>query len=369
MTVDRREVIRPRWSVSRPPDVHPHDSVLFADLAGVAFHDADLHDVTFFGCRLNGADFVGANLSGVRFIGCFAADHGDPVVFGSEQPALVLVHTHLGHGDRPDAPAARWPVHVADAAWRCIAGDNLERYRAVQAIGESGYAPAAPFLASLLDDEEWDVRSAILQALQALRGNGFPDGDEPILRAASEALGDENSLVSMQAVELVQQAGAPSGPLAYVVGKTRSAHIDEVLVGLRAVVALSRAGDLGGVVAATVNCPELLGLLQSPVAAIRAEYLHALGAANLNIEQAWAQGLRDPDPGVRARAVSALRLLDEPPPADLVEPLIHDPAEAVRIEALFTLGQLGDFDRAVVSAALTDPSEEVRRYAAMLLQE
>lgn len=367
MTRSGREIVRPPWSASHPPDIGQRDTVRFADLAGVSFRNIDLRHVTFFGCRLNGASFIGGDLVGGWFVGCFASEHGQTVLFGPDPPLVDLRHTHLGNIDYRGSVASQWPAQVAEMAWRAVVGDNVERYRAILELGEAGYAPAGPFLVSLLDDEEWDVRSAVTQALKQLRGDGFPDDDDAIIRAAFEALGDENSLVSMRAVEFMESVDPPLDVLAHVIRLTQSNVSEKILVGLRAVVALCRAEDPQGAVASTFAGASLLKLLQSPAPPVRAEYLHALGAANLNIEQAWVAGLRDEDAGVRARTVSALRLIDEPPPAQLVEPLLQDPVEGVRIEALFTLGHLGDFDRGVVGAALNDPSEQVRRYAEMLL--
>lgn len=367
MTQSGREIVRPLWGASHVPDLRQYDIVRFADLTGVSFRNIDLRYVTFFGCRLNGASFVGGDFASSRFVGCFASERGQAVLFGPNPSLIDLHNTHLGNTDYRGSVPSRWPARVAELAWWAAAGDNVERHQAVLDLGETAYSLVAPFLASLLDDEEWDVRLAVMQALKQLRGDGFPDDDDAILRAAFEALGDENSLVSMNAVEFMESVAAPLGVLTYVIGLTQSSAIEKIVVGLRAVVALCRAGDPRGAVANTFTGGSLLKLLQSPAPVVRAEYLHALGAANLNIEQAWVAGLRDEDAGVRARGVSALRLLDDSPPAQIVEPLLQDPVEGVRIEALFTLGHLGDFDRGVVGAALNDPSEQVRQYAQMLL--
>lgn len=303
-----------------------------------------------------------------RFIGCYAGEYGDPVWFGRDQPAVELTHSHIGRTDAADEVNSQWPPAVAAAAWQAVIGDNTERYDAAVELGASAYPQAGPFLARLLRDPEWDVRAVVVRALAALRNGGFPDGDEAIVRAVVETLGDENSLVSMHATNFVRAVNPSRELLTQAIQLVYADDPDLVVTGLRVVVALSRADDPYGAVAATFDGGSLLHLLQSPVADVRAEYLHALGAADQNVAEAWEIGLRDELPDVRARALSAMRLLDDPPPARIVEPLVTDPAEGVRIEALFTLGQLGDYDPAVISVALKDPSEQVRQYTAMLLQ-
>ena len=342
--------------------------VQYADLASISFAGTDLRDVTFLGCRLNGASFIGANLVGTRFIGCYAAEYGDPVQFGGDRSGVELIHSHIGRGDSVDGAAPGWPTGVAAAAWQTINGDNVVRYRAVVELGASAYSPVGPFLVGLLHDPEWDVRAAAVQALTVLRDGGFPDGDAEVVRAVVEALGDENSIVSMHATDFVQAVKPSRDLLTQVISDVNSETAEQVVTGLRVVIALSRMNDPQRAVATAFDGRSLLRLLRSPVTEVRAEYLHALGTTNQNVSQAWQIGLRDERPEVRAHALSAIRLLDAPPPARIVEPLLKDPAEGVRIEALFTLGQLGGYDRALVSAALTDPSEQVQRYAAMLLE-
>lgn len=360
-----REPRRPRWSAEHPADLRPQDVIRYADLAGVSFAGARLADVTFFGCCLNGASFVGADLAGARFVGCYAGAEGDPVRFGGTWPPVELTGSHVAACDA--GPGPLWPPAVAAAAGQALTGDNVRRYRAVGQLGASGYPPVAPFLAGLLADQEWDVRAAVVRALAALRGSGFPDGDEAIVRSLVEMLGDENSIVASQATDFVAAAQPSLDVLAGVVRQVYSDDLGQVVTGLRTVVALCRAADPRAAVSATFDGGSLLHLLTAPEPVVRAEYLHALGAANQNVGPAWEAGLADPDPGVRARGLAAIRLLDDLPPARIVEPLVADPVEAVRIEALFALGHIGAFDRSVVRAAQADPSEQVRRYAVMLL--
>jgi hypothetical protein len=358
-----RQLWRPRWDGAGPPGVSPGDQVCFADLDGVSFQGVDLTGVEFFGCLLAGASFAGATLAGTAFVGCFADEHGDPVVIDAGPDLIAVVHSHFA------AVGLEWPVPVVAAATPAVDGDNLQRYQAAGELGSLGYPPAGPFLARLLDDPEWDVRSASVQALIALRGDGFPDGDETIVRAVVEALGDENAIVSMYASEFVEAATPPRELYAQAIAELDSPDVHRVVTALRVVVALAGAGDPDGVLAATFDGRARLDLLRSPYGVVRAEYLHALGAADQYVPEAWRAALRDGEQGVRVQALTALRLLDEPPAelTRLVEPLLNDPDETVRVEALFALGQLGDYDRDTVSAALDDPSEQVRGYAARLL--
>lgn len=360
MTETRRVLIRPEWDGDDGPKLHPGDTVAFADLAEVSFAGDDLDGVTFLGCRCNGADFSGAALAGSRFVGCFASPLGDPVDLPAD--AAEIIHSHMSTG-------SEWPLQVVSAFWRAMTAGNNERYRAVVEIGEASFPLVGPALTGLLDDPEWDVRSAVVQALTALRGDGFPDGDAEITLAVVTAVGDASSMVSSWAIDLVREVRPPREALEAAIHPVHDDDPSQVLTALRAVVGLSGAGDPYDVVATTFDGASLLGLLRSPHSAVRGEYLRALGAADQDVPEAWETGLRDEDFGVRIRALTAIRLLDEDhkPSAALVEPLLSDPDEAVRIEALFTLGQLGDFNRDAVTAALSDESERVRGYAAQLL--
>lgn len=359
------EYIRPHWTATAtaPPPLRPGDVVRYADLDGVDFTSADLRGVAFFGCGLNGASFAGARLDGgTRLVGCFASATGAPVRFG-RLPALVRSHlAGLSSG---------WPDPVADGARLALSGNNIERVHAVREIGAAGFAGVAPFLARLLDDPEWDVRATAVQALAALRGDdGFPDDDTAVLAAAFEVLGDDNSIPRMWATELVEVTGAPREVLGRVMALIGERDPGRVLTGLRAVAAMSGIGLPGAVEAVGgIDPVKLAGLIGSPVAAVRAGCLDALGALDAYVPEAWERGLRDGDPGVRCRAVITLRFLGDPPPASTVEPVLRDPDEGVRIEALFTLGHVGGFDSHAVRRLYADASEQVRAYARRLLGE
>jgi HEAT repeat protein len=364
MSQASRHVWRPRWDGDNPPAVTPGSVVCFADLAGVSFQGVDLTGVEFFGCVLNGASFLGATLADTTFVGCFAGEHGDPVAIDAGPDRIAVVDSHV------PAEGQQWPVPVAAAAEQAVTGNNVQRYQAAGELASLAYPKAGPLLAWSLNDTEWDVRSASVQALVALRGDAFPDGDDMIVRAVVEALGDENPIVSMYASEFVEAAAPPPELYDETIAGVWSTDVSRVLTALRTVVSLSRAGDPDGVVADTFDGRALLDLLRSPYGVVRAEYMHALGAADQYVREAWQTALRDEQQGVRVQALTAIRLLDDPPAgelAGLVEPLLSDPDETVRDEALFALGQLGRFDRDAVTAALDDPSEQVRQGAARLL--
>jgi hypothetical protein len=363
-----REIVAPAWNGRVPPSLESGDVVRFADLRQAIAEGRDLAGVTLFGCRLNGISFRGSRVDGLRLVGCFASELGAPMNFGTAVGKPEIVNSHLGRplhlvGTRPG-----WPEPVAAAAWRLVNGDNVERHDAALQLGSSGFPGAAPLLASALTDEEWDVRAAALQALGDLRGSGFPDDDRAIVRFAARRLGDGNSLVEMHAMDFVRSAGTPVDLLVEQLRATASDTNGETLLRLRTAITLSQAGDPGDVVAQTFNPARWLHLLDADDPTLRSEYLHALGAANLDLPAAWQRGLTDPDPQVRAATLSALRLLDTPPRAELIEPLLADASEDVRIEAIFTLAQAAGYDPRAVRNALHDPSPRVRRYAATLLR-
>ncbi len=78
-------------------------------------------------------------------------------------------------------------------------------------------------------------------------------------------------------------------------------------------VALSQDRDLDGVVAVAFDGAALPELLHSPYGVVRAEYVHALGAADQYIPEVWRVALNDAESGVRAQALAAIRLLADPP--------------------------------------------------------
>jgi HEAT repeat protein len=224
-------------------------------------------------------------------------------------------------------------------------------------------------LAIFLRDPEWDVRAAALASLQRLRGAAFPQGDREVVRFALHRLGDENSLVAAAAVDLLEQVDDPSPLLLELLETGAARSEDRALEILRTVITLAGADDPGGTVNSTFDPLQWAWVLESPRADLRAEYLYMLGMVDLRDVQLWSFGLEDPDPGVRARALAGARLLSDPLPTALLEPLLRDPDEAVRIEALFTVGRAADLSRSAVAEATHDSSAQVRGYAVMLLEE
>src|SRR5262249_9601383 len=138
----------------------------------------------------------GARLEGARLDGCFAPEAWAPMdLRGATLEGATVRDCSLHHLGEVPALTGRWPEAASAAAADLTSDDSARRHAALTRLTQLGFAPAAPLLAYLLEDGEWDVRLAALQALASLRGAGFPRDDQVLLEWMFYALGDDFSQV------------------------------------------------------------------------------------------------------------------------------------------------------------------------------
>jgi len=357
------------WRGEPRPPLRSGDAVHFCDLRGCRLYKSDLAEVEFVGCRLNDASFRGAVLDRSRFIGCFAADTLPPMNLAESARAEMQVidcHLHVVVEESDDKLLrARWPTAVAGAAADTL--DELPdvRYEACAALARLDDQRAAYIVACLLADEHWQVRLAALRTLGTLYHGGFTHAQQAMTEWIFLRLGDEHSLVRREARKLIALMRPSQETLRQSVERMRSGTAPERLEGLRAAMELARGEDDG--LPRLVDIELVKSLLRDAAPAVRAEAVHLLGILDEPSSDLWARALADPDSGVRAQALQAVRLLSDPPDASSLVALLHDPDEAVRLETLYTLGQLGFDDVRELRPLLQDASSAVRQATEALL--
>lgn len=349
------------WSddASRP-SLRPGDSVLFCDLQRASFDGADLSGVEFVGCRLDGASFQHTVLRGARIVACFSADDRPPVDFrGAVWDDAVVVDSHLhALADRAPTDDWRWPAEVAAAAASTLAARNDHRYEACKRLGVLGDQRPFGIVARLLSDREWEVRSIAIDTLGRLYRRTDGHVDRALLELLFLRLGDEHSLVRQSARRLIRVLAPPEEVLLQSsIGRLAAPNARDRLEGLLACGELVRADHA---FARRVDRDARDRLVTDDDETVRAEAVHLLGVLDDGRAAIWARALADGAPAVRVEALKAIRLLSAPPEVSTVVPLLRDPDEAVRLETLYTIGQLGGVDLATLEPALSDPSADVR---------
>jgi HEAT repeat protein len=354
--------------VQSPILLKPNDSLRFCDLRGCTIDGLDLSKIELLGCRLDGTSFRGSNLQEAQITGCFSSHHALPTDFRNciwKNVAVTDSHINCLH-DQKVSNLGRWSDENVELAWNTLSENNGIRYQAVNKIGALGNPVLAPLAACLLSDEEWDVRSATLDTLNLLRGKKFPHQDQVFLEWMFLCLGDKHPIVRQTSESLVEVLSPSDEILLVSVQRMMVNSIEQQLSGLRAAVELCRFNDD---YSRLVQIDRLEKLLSSEVAEVRTECLHLIGILDNPLTLPWLlRGLHDPVVTVRIAALSAIRLLSDLPPAILVTPLLKDPDEEVRLEAVYTLGQIGNFDRQEIEVALSDTSENVRQATLLLLE-
>lgn len=259
-----------------PLPVKPKDSLLFGDLRGCRFDGLDLSLVKFLGCRLNAATFRRAILQETQFISCFSSDDAPPTDFRTDLWKDVLItDSHLNYlSDQKGSQFGRWPVEIAAAASGTLSERNDERAAAAAKLGALNYLPAAPLLACLLFDPEWDVRAVALKSLGQLLHQNSTQQARILLDSIFLSLGDEHSLVRQEASELVKTLAPPDDVLRASIDRIKSHSSEEQLAGLRAAIELCRS-DEG--YSRLIDFQRLQSLLSSESPEIRGESLHLLG--------------------------------------------------------------------------------------------
>jgi hypothetical protein len=119
--------------------------------------------------------------------------------------------------------------------------------------------------------------------------------------------------------------------------------------------------------------PVLLEMLRSEEDRTRANaaWLMGFAASGVADPHPLLQALEDPNPDVRGAAVGSLVSFNSQLDVfDALARMLHDPDESVRVDAASSLGYLGD-PRAIplLKAARNDPAQRVREFASYSLEQ
>lgn len=343
----------------------PVRSFMFTDLRECLFDDLDLSRVEFFGCLLDGASFRGATLHGARFIGCFSSDEGTPTDFRDTcsvwQNTLAL-NSHLNYlSDQDIAGFNSWPPLVVKAAKATLSPRNDVRYEAVKRLEALGSPEVAPYLATLLADEEWEVRLVALKALTKLRRDSFSYRDQALMKQIFLSLGDEEAIVQDMATQLIQTLKPDDEILRFTVSRMTAPSSQEQLAGLRAATELC---ELDQDYSRLFSLDTLHQLLSDESPLVREESLHLLQILSDPSTEAWILAcISDESASVREQAIRTIGWLDFLEEADEIEHLLHDPDADVRLQTLYTLEESDLLEPTHLSLALADSSPRVRRAA------
>jgi HEAT repeat protein len=275
------------------------------------------------------------------------------------------------------------------------------RIAAAEVLGQLGpeAVAAVPTLAEALRDESGLVRvraaGAILRIISDHRAAGpalvealaSPAAD--VRRAAIDAIAgvldacSPPSKAGTRSPEEVREVLARFGPASARVVPALAAALEDRDPATRAAAA-ELLGALGA--PARESAPALIAALGDREAAVRATVASALGQAGAGVRAvvpALLKALKDPDPGVRGGAEQSLRdrfrfardpVGEDPDARDDVPALVAglgDGDARVRAVAAYNLWQIGRPRAAAatpaLAAALEDPNESVRLYAAAAL--
>ena len=205
---------------------------------------------------------------------------------GGDEAGLAAISEIGFTGPRSEAVAERVLAMLEAGRF-----DASVRPAACRALGRLGWAGAIPALARRADEAAGRVAGAraswIAGRLPSGPAPGFADADAPARLAAVVA--------RAPAVTLVAEAG-PHGAPEWIdrVSRTDAAELGALAVAL-------------GALRAEASRPRLLALARDPLPVVRAGALEGLaGLGGEGALEAVASALDDPDPGVRAAALSSL---------------------------------------------------------------
>jgi HEAT repeat protein len=254
----------------------------------------------------------------------------------SERRLLLLpLLSHRTEGAGPIADCLADP----NPSVRALACDALAR------IGETRFVPR---LFELLGDADPRVTQSAVAAIQSLAGAETE-------RLALEAARAPDTRVRRAALRVVAYFGYPSATELLI----EAMSDPDERVRHAAIFGLPYVDDPRAIDA-------LLGAVVNASARIRAAGMRALGhaASQPRTLTALRAGLHDHDPWVRYFACQALSRLKDVASADVIAPLLSDPAGQVRVAVVESLAQLrGARALDALHAAATSADADVRRAA------
>lgn len=244
-------------------------------------------------------------------------------------PALVKMLDDLDSGVRANAVAAlsKMPDERAFDSLLKLLGDENSSVRgfAATTLGAIGNPRAATSIAQLLTDESEDIRLRATEALGELDDPRTADWVLPLLR-------DEQTPVRLKAAQTLGKTGAESavGPM------LPGLNDPQEQVRKSVVEALGRIGSDVAVSALMVTLSKDRSL-EVQLAAVRS--LGQIGSPEAI--PALREALHS-DFAIRCRACVALGEIGSSAAAEILIPLLADPASEIRYHAAVALGTIGD---------------------------
>jgi HEAT repeat protein len=237
--------------------------------------------------------------------------------------------------------------------WQTRARDPEARKRAAVKLGETGGRRALKPLVGLLEDPEWTVRVAAIEALGAL---AQPSAVEPLIAAIRNAEGVNGpgaAEVRGAAVAALQRAGpAAVPPLRHSAGD-KSPKVREA-----AIEALGGIGDAEAV-------PTLVAALSDDRSNVRQAAARALTRVpTFDSVAVLLPSLDHRDPATRRSVVEALGETGDARAAEALSRIVTDRERPVRDAAVKALGRIGS-QRAVdaLIGAFQGPDRDLRQAA------
>ena len=243
--------------------------------------------------------------------------------------------------------------------WQAKARDPELRKRAALKLGAAGGRRAVRPLVGLLDDPEWSVRVA---AIEALGATAHPSAVEPLIAAIrdTEKAGSPAAVqVRAAAVAALQRAGPAAGPLLRQSASDGSPRLREA-----AIEALGGIGDPEAV-------PTLVAALGDERSNVRQAAARALARARTpDAVTALIASLHHRDPSTRRSVIDALGEAGDPRAAEALSRVLSGHERPVRDAAVKALGRIGSPDAVdALVAAYQSADRDLRQAAGNALRE
>jgi hypothetical protein len=321
--------------------------MMFCDFRGHHFIEHTLAGVEFVGCLFSGTSFANTNLEGTKFIACFAPPGHDITDFGAcdLSQALFVDCCIAANLTQPSQNLCNWSTALTSTASGIISSSNVTRYQAVKALAELRQSIVAPALCCLLADEEWEIRSVCLQTLETLRtvDGVFPYEDEEIMKLMLSRLGDRSPFVRATASQLIGALQPSEEILHTIIFQRLSSEVFANCVeGFQIAAQLIKTHPK---FRQLISSDQIRTLLNDEEVNSRIEALQFLAKYDQkDFLNDIIKMFKDPIEQVRIEAMRTASWLSKPPDKiHLLTVMRQDVSEAVRIEAIHVLGELGYF--------------------------
>jgi len=230
-----------------------------------------------------------------------------------------------------------------------------ERTAAARALGQLGAVEAIPMLVAAMRDPHEDAQTVKLAAAQAL---GFMQAERAIPMLI-EQLRELDELASPRLAELLVSFGDEALPQLHTALEDES-HLN----------AQVWAAQILGRIGSSASVPRLVPRLTDRSERVRVSATEALGRIGDKqaVHDLIQVAMRDPVPPVRAEAARALGAIGDDAVMHNLVMMLSDRDYWTRLRAIEAIEMLRPGDMSTLERALSDPTEAVRRRAAMALE-